>query len=139
MSSERALSILGVVAISVLVISLVWLSAAFPVMNTPGILFMDLLDWPISGDRNELTRDERWLSGVGAGLMASMASLLLLVVIPEVRKRNTQVKRGAIVSLVVWFLIDSAGSVAAGVLSNVFFNTVFLAALVLPLLVVRTD
>ena len=44
MYSGKALSLLKIVSISLLLTSLVWLSAAFPVMNTPGILFMDLLD-----------------------------------------------------------------------------------------------
>ncbi len=57
--------------------------------------------------------------------MAGLASMLLLVVIPELRKGNSQVKRAAIVSLMVWYLIDSAGSIAAGVLSNVFLHDVF--------------
>jgi hypothetical protein len=138
MSSEKALSALTIVSASVLILSLVWLSAAFPVMNAPGILYIDLLDWPLDGATSTLTRESRWMSGVGAGLLAGLATMLLLVVIPELRKGNSRVKRGAMLSLVVWYLVDGTGSIAAGVMSNVFFNTVFLIMLLWPMRVIRT-
>ena len=43
------------------------------------------------------------------------------------------VKRGGILGMIVWFVIDSSGSVAAGVPSNAVFNAVFLLLIVVPL------
>ncbi len=37
-------------------------------------------------------------------------------------------------AFIVWYVIDSAGSIAAGVASNVVFNTAYLVLVLIPLL-----
>ncbi|TPW09564.1 MAG: hypothetical protein FD130_2480 [Halothiobacillaceae bacterium] len=39
--------------------------------------------------------------------------------------------------MMVWYIIDSAGSIAAGVLSNVVFNSIYLILVLAPLVCIK--
>jgi len=79
------------------------------------------------------------MSGMSAGLGAFFA----FVVAPLLSHKDSEVfqttKRGALIAAGLWYVVDSIGSVAAGVPSNVVMNTLFLAAYTVPLILVKQD
>lgn len=111
----------------------VFATAAFAAVDRPGVLFLDLLKWPLDGDPGALGQDARWLSAVGGGLLVALAVLTALVVAPAIERGDREARRGAVIAILMWFVIDSAGSIAAGVVSNALFNALFGAVYLLPL------
>lgn len=130
---STACTLLEWVVYGMLLFAAVWWLAAPSMLDQPASLLLDTIVWPIDGSHDTLSRDTRFLSAVGSGLMVSLACFLLWVSIPELRHGNFRVLRGTVLSILAWYLVDSAGSVLSGVSSNVFFNSVFLAMLLYPL------
>ncbi|MEE9321905.1 MAG: hypothetical protein V3U76_15780 [Granulosicoccus sp.] len=139
MNAELSIRLFRLSAIGLLVFATIWITAAIPGFDRPGKLLIDMLDWPLDGNHNELSQDARWLSAIGAGLTASLGVMLLLVVVPGLKAGIASVRSGALIAITVWYVVDSVGSVTAGVPSNAFFNTIFYLALVIPLWMARTD
>ena len=101
--------------------------------DRPASLLIDLLDWPVDGGDDFLSRDARFLSAVGAGLLIFMGVNILLVVVPELEVGNFRVLKGSAIAIFSWFVVDSVGCCVAGVPSNAGFNIFFLAMLLCPL------
>jgi len=53
------------------------------------------------------------------------------------RQVQTIAKRGGLIAAGIWFIVDSAGSIAAGVPSNVAMNFLFLLCIAMPLLMMK--
>lgn len=129
----RSLMLLRLVCYGLLVFVAIWFVAVFPGIDQPARLLLDTIVWPIDGSHDVLSRDARFLSGIGAGLLTAMALNILLVVVPELEVGNFRVLRGAALAIFAWYVVDSVGSYASGVPSNVLFNTGFLLLLLYPL------
>lgn len=130
---SRSVLLLRLSSYVLLAFLFVWFLAVFPPIDRPASLLIDLLDWPVDRGTDFLSRDVRWLSAIGAGLLASMAMNNLLVVVPEIEAGNFRVLKGSAIATISWYVVDSIGSFASGVPSNVVFNTVFLVMLLYPL------
>jgi hypothetical protein len=117
--------------------ALVFASAAFA-PGGPAGLMLDMLDWPLGDGVAADTEAARWLAAIGGGVWASLSALYYLVVAPAVARGDNEARRGGLISIIVWFVVDSAGSVAAGVPSNALFNVPFLILFLVPLLGVKT-
>ena len=131
-SLNRASLLLRLVSYLLLGFVAIWFLAAVPFLDQPASLLIDFLDWPLDGGHDFLSRDVRWLSAIGAGLLSSMAMTNLLVVAPELERGNFRVLRGSAIATVSWYVIDSLGSWTSGVPSNVVFNTAFFVLLLYP-------
>lgn len=114
-----------------------WIGAAFPGLDGPARLLLDLLDWPLDGAPAALDRYTRWLSAIGAGLTAAFAALSWFVVAPAVERGDFAARNGALIAIATWFVVDGAGSISSGVASNAVFNAVFAALYAGPLLAMR--
>jgi len=75
-----------------------------------------------------------WLSAIGAGLLGAISIFLGGIVVPAIKEGNRPVIRTTIIAMTVWYIIDGIGSIAAGVTSNVFFNSLYLALVLIPLI-----
>lgn len=99
----------------------------------PARLTLDLLSWPIDGATTYEHPDTRFLSALtggflfGWGVMVGCLSAWVYDLAPEA------VRRTVLLGLCAWFCLDSAGSLASGNASNVFFNVLVLATLAGPL------
>ncbi len=107
--------------------------ASYESINLPARFLIDFLDWPLDKTSLAFDRNTMWLSSIGAGLLAAVAIFLGGIVAPAIKEGNQSIIRTTTVAMVVWYLIDSIGSIAAGVPSNAVFNTIFLALILLPL------
>lgn len=111
-----------------------WWLATIPSLDYSARLILDISDWPIDGSHENLSRDARFLSAIGSGLLAGFSLLLLLVVVPEIERGNSAIIRGTVIALLAWYVIDSAGCLLLGIVSNAVLNTIYLATILPPLL-----
>lgn len=128
---------LMVVSIIFFIYSLLWGLAPFSEINISARIILDLADWPIDSVSTPLDKNTMWLSAIGAGLLAAVAIFLGGIVVPAIKEGNRSIIRTTIMAMTVWYIIDSIGSIAAGVSSNVFFNSIYLALVLIPLVCVK--
>ena len=127
-----------IIAIIFMLYSLAWGLAPYESVNFPARFILDISDWPMDKLSLPLDRNTQWLSAISAGLLAAVSIFLMGIVVPAIKENNQRVIRTTALAMCVWYLIDSVGSAVAGVASNVFFNTVYLALILLPLFWVKT-
>lgn len=107
--------------------------AAIPALNMGVRLLTDLLVWPFDGAETLAAPETRLALAIGGGVMAGWG-LMIWQLAGEPLERAPEAVRGIIrASVLGWFVVDSAGSVAAGAALNVLPNLVFLALFLLPL------
>lgn len=94
---------------------------------------LDLLAWPLDGTQIYSEGAMRFLTALTGGFLLGWGVTILGLrhwvydVAPE------QTRRAVVAGLVAWFVLDSIGSISAGVPSNVLFNVIVLFAAVGPL------
>ncbi|VAW97769.1 hypothetical protein MNBD_GAMMA20-2242 [hydrothermal vent metagenome] len=113
--------------------SLLWATAPFDAINFPARLILDSADWPVDNLFSPLDKETQLLSAIGSGLLAAVAIFLGGIVVPAIREGNRSVIRTTIVAMVAWYIIDGVGSIASGAGSNVIFNSIYLALVLIPL------
>ena len=96
--------------------------------------FLDLVHMPLDGAQS-LSRDtEEVLTAISAGIFFGFC-VLLWQVTTEVYVRDPLLGRRMILTSVLsWYVIDTTGSLIVGAWMNAILNTVFLAALITPVL-----
>ncbi len=139
MTPKTSAILIKLAAWGFMVFAFVWALAPYGAISEPARLLLDLLDWPLGDAAPALSRSEMWLSSVGAGLVVAVSIMLLGIVVPAIKRSDRKTVRVTIWAFVGWYIVDSAGSAASGVPSNVFFNTLFLIAILVPLLALRYD
>lgn len=127
------------VAIVFFIYAILWATAPYTTINFPARLILDSLDWPLDNLSTPLDKNTQLLSSIGAGLLAAVAIFLALIVVPAIKEQNTKIINTAILAMLTWYIIDSVGSIASGVISNVFFNTVYIILTLIPLVYLRKD
>jgi len=139
MSLNTRAKFLMIVSIIFFIYSLLWGLAPFAEINISARIILDLADWPMDKLSVPLDRNTMWLSAIGAGLLAAVSIFLGGIVVPALKEGNKPVMRTTIIAMSAWYIIDSVGSIAAGVSSNVIFNTVYLALVLIPLVGIGKD
>ena len=139
MSLDTRAKFMMVVATTFFIYSILWALAPYPSINLPARLILDLADWPLDNLATPLDRNTQWLSAIGAGVLAAISIFLGGIVVPAIKKADTAITRTTMLAMVVWYVIDSTGSVASGVSSNVFFNTIYLVLVLTPLIRISPD
>lgn len=139
MSLNTRANFLTVVSIIFAVYSLLWGLAPFAGFNIPARLILDFSDWPIDNLSAPLDKNTMWLSAIGAGLLGAVSIILGGIVVPALKEGNRPIINTTILAMMAWYIIDSAGSIAAGVSSNVFFNSIYLALVLTPLVCINKD
>ncbi len=125
------------VAIGFMLFCLVWALAPYTSINLPARFLIDVIDWPLDNLSAELSRNVKWLSSIGAGLVAAFAIFLFGIVAPAIKANDTKVIQISKLAIIAWYLIDSVGSIASGVTSNAVFNTLFFIMVMTPLIGIR--
>ncbi len=133
MAASSCLRWLKVASGLAFVVGLVAAAASSPATAGPWLWLFDLLAWPVDGNPAGFDDAGLALNAVLGGVMAGWAALMYLVVAHMHDTGNHELGRPLLVSVVVWFVIDSAGSLVAGLPGNVVLNAGFLAMFVPPL------
>ena len=137
MSPLLAARIVRLLALAYVIVGVVWWTLSLPSIDAPGRWLLATFDWPFGTGVIETTRGLRWSAAVGGGLCAGFGWLFLAVVAPAIERGDSRAAQGAAVALGLWFALDSAGSIAAGVPSQALWNVPFFLAMLVPLLVAR--
>jgi hypothetical protein len=106
---------------------------AHPATAWPVTFLADLIFWPLDGAQSYLAQETRVMSGIGGGVMAGWGVALWLVATRLYRKDPALARLIIAESIIVWFVVDSVASLAAGAPLNVLFNLGFLAIFLVPL------
>ena len=137
MSPHRAARTIRLLALVYIAVGVVWWTLAIAPIDAPGRLLFRLFDWPFGPGGIEPSRGVRWSAAVGGGLCAALGALFHAAVAPAVEAGDRRAARGAAGALLLWFALDSSGSIAAGAPSQALWNVPFLAAMLVPLLGMR--
>jgi hypothetical protein len=114
----RRLQVAGVVLAG---IGLVTALASHPLTGALFAIGVDLAFWPPDGSPDVLTLPtERVLAAVAGGVMAGWGAMLLVL------GRGASVARALLTGGLAWFVVDSSGSLVAGVPLNAAGNVAFL-------------
>ena len=108
-------------------------AAAHPSGAGLTMFFADILIWPFDGNPSEPDQITRLISAIGGGVMAGWGVLLWMMVTQVMPHQPEVARRMILISIIVWFVIDSTGSVVSGVPLNVAGNLIFLIAFLVPL------
>lgn len=101
--------------------------------SAPMQLTIDLLSLPLDGLPVHGDPASRLLSAIMGGLLLGWGALMWCLSIWVYDGAPEGTRRAVLVSLVLWFVMDSAGSIASGHGSNALFNVGILALAVGPL------
>lgn len=137
MTPKTGALFMRIVALAFGIYAILWGLAPFPELNLPAKLILDISDWPIDALNAPLDRNTIWLSSISAGLLAAVAIFLGFIVAPEIQNKNSSICNTTVCALLAWYVIDGIGSYAAGVISNIVFNTVYLAAAIAPIVLTQ--
>ena len=108
-------------------------AAAVPAMSGPVQFLADLIFFPLDGLQSVAAEETRLISAIGGGVMVGWGVMLWMVSTQLYPKEPVLAGKIIMTSIVVWFVIDSAGSVLAGAPLNALGNVSFLLIFCLPL------
>lgn len=94
---------------------------------------LDLLSWPIDGIQVYTEPTTRFLSALTGGFLFGWGVMIWCLSVWVYDKAPEFVRRSVLIGLLSWFLLDSAGSIASGNTSNVYFNVIILLLAVGPM------
>jgi len=99
----------------------------------PARVTLDILSWPLDGATTYAHPDTRFLSALTGGFLLGWGVLFWCLSSWVYDAAPEGVRKAALVSLLSWFVLDSAGSIASGNASNALFNVGVLLLAVGPL------
>ncbi len=94
---------------------------------------LDLISWPLDGAQTYDDPTLRFLSALAGGFLAGWGILIWFLSGTAYDAAPEAVRKAVLGSILVWFVLDSAGSVASGNASNALFNILILLAAVGPM------
>lgn len=101
--------------------------------SEPARFTLDLLSWPIDGLQNYEAPTTQFLSALTGGFLFGWGVCIWFLQRMVYDSAPDGVRKSVLFGLIAWFLLDSAGSIASGNTSNVFFNVIVLLVAVGPL------
>jgi len=107
--------------------------ASHPATDVVWRTLFDLLKWPFDGDPAAFTADTRAVNAVLGGTMVGWGVLMYLLATPQHSVAIPALQRLMLYALYAWCVVDSMGSLAAGLPGNVVLNVLFLVMFVPPL------
>lgn len=143
MKSTQAALLIRLMGWGFIIFGVIFVSMSFSAFDGFAQWLTIFFDWTGTAQSEPLTRSTRWLAGIMSGLSAGFGAFFVFVIAPLLTVPNLQAqhiaKKGGLIAALVWFFIDSLGSYAAGVPSNVAMNLIFLSAFLIPLVRVKFE
>lgn len=101
--------------------------------SEPARWTLDILSWPLDGQQSYDFPTIRFLSALTGGFLFGWGLMILCLRAWVYDAAPEGVRRAVLTGLLGWFVLDSAGSIASGNVSNAFFNVIVLLLAVGPL------
>ena len=143
MTPKRAGILISLMGWGFIIFGVVFVTIAFPAFDSFAKALSHLFDWTGQTTSDPLSRSARWFAAIMSGLSSGFGAFFAFVVAPLLSHKDDEVfrtvKRGGLLAAGIWFVVDSTGSVAAGVPSNVVMNCIFLATFAVPLLLLKRN
>jgi len=98
-----------------------------------------VLAWPLGDGRPVWDANITWMSSIGAGLLMALGVIFLGIIAPAVDQGNRRAVQTTIIAMLLWFVIDSAGSIAAGFTANAVINLITLVPILLPMVLIKWE
>lgn len=102
-------------------------------LSEPARFTLDVLSWPLDGAQSYADPTTQFLSALTGGFLAGWGVLIWFLSGSVYDAAPEGVRRAVVISLVTWFVLDSAGSIASGNASNAIFNSLVLLFAVGPM------
>lgn len=99
----------------------------------PARLTLDILSWPLDGATAYSDPDTQFLSALAGGFLLGWGVMIWCLSAWVHDDAPEGVRKAVLSSLLAWFVLDSAGSIASGNGSNAVFNLLILLAAVGPM------
>ena len=131
------LTLLKAACLGTIATGFVSVSASHPAGAALWSMLFDVLQWPLDGQQGAFSSEARVLNAVCGGMLVGWGSLMYWLASGPIARGDHEARRAFAASVTIWFVIDSAGSFAAGWPGNVALNVVFLIALLGPLVALR--
>ena len=97
-------------------------------------LFVDVLAWPLDGAQSLAAKETRLALAIAGGVMAGWGAMIWMATNRLVARDPAFLRSLVMVPAVIWFVVDSLGSVASGIAVNAGVNLavllIFVAAFV---------
>jgi hypothetical protein len=133
MKPHTAINVMKTAAALVVGFGVLALMGAHPATAEPLRFLIDMVFWPVNGAEDLSASATRLVCAIGGGLMVGWG-LMLWQVATRLYPRDPELARTMILtSIGAWFIVDSAGSIAAGAPVNAVLNIGFLLAFTIPL------
>ena len=133
MQTERTINQLKVAAGITIGFGLIGLLGTRPATSAVTQFLIDLIYWPVDGNPAYAETGARLLWAISGGSLVGWGVMLWRVA-SELYPRSPDLARSLILtSIGCWFVLDSAGSIAAGAPVNALMNVAFLLLFYLPL------
>ncbi len=133
MQQQATLRWLKFASLSVIGFGLLGVLAVVPALSGATRFFIDLAFWPVDGVPGMPTSESNLLWAILNGIVVGWG-VLLWQVTTKIYVNHPDVGRSMILTSVgIWFVVDSAGSIAAGAPVNALLNITFLLMFFIPL------
>ena len=133
MSPHTVINVMKTAAALVVGFGVLALLGTHPATAEPLRVLIDMVFWPLDGMETLSAPATRLVCAIGGGLMVGWG-LMLWQVVTRLYPRDPELARTMILtSIGAWFIVDSAGSIAAGAPVNGVLNIGFLLAFAIPL------
>ena len=96
-------------------------------------LSLDILTWPVDGYPTYSSNETRFLSALTGGFLFGWGVLVWILSGRIFDAEPEAVRKAVMTSLIAWFFLDSAGSIASGMTPNALFNVLVLLIFMGPL------
>ncbi len=133
MTSRTAILWLKIAIEAQLLLGAAMVLIGVPIVGSEFAMLVNLVVDP-GGPVAEFTREGRLLAVIGGGILIGWAALAWHVTTTQIEAGDARGVRALMVSVLVWFAADSAGSLVAGVPLNAAANLVYLVLFLPPLI-----
>jgi len=141
MTPKLAANMIRLMGWGFILFGIVFVTIAFAGIDGFARSLVPIFDWTGGIPHDGLTREARWFAAIMSGFSASIGTFWVFLVAPLLTSDHVPsrqlARRSGVIAVLSWFIIDSAGSFAAGVPSNVAMNTLFLLGFLVPLLMIK--
>jgi hypothetical protein len=135
MTHTTRTNILNIASIGLIGFGVLNFLALFPMLQPVMGWFLDLAYWAPFGSDHQMSGEagRLWIA-ISGGLLAGWGATLYLISSQVYARDPSLGSRIILTGVAVWFVIDSAGSVAVGAPFNMVMNFAFLLMFEIPLL-----